>query len=120
MSMATNHATLTQCEAKPEHDESVLETLLFLQKSPGGTELVLDPANRASVDTARVTTLLSNNRRRVPMQMIPEPYIWNSRLTQPFRRLVNGTPTPLAPGKSGESRTKWYIVLIFMVQTGWT
>jgi len=54
MSMATNHATLTQCEAKPEHDESVLETLLFLQKSPGGTELVLDPANRASVDTARV------------------------------------------------------------------
>ena len=68
MSMATNHATLTQCEAKPEHDESVLETLLFLQKSPGGTELVLDPANRASVDTARVTTLLSNNRRRVPMQ----------------------------------------------------
>lgn len=51
MSMAAHHAALIQFEAKPENDHSVLETLLFLQKSPGGTEAVLDPVHRASVDT---------------------------------------------------------------------
>jgi len=53
MSMATNHAHLTQCaEAKPEEDESLLETLLFLSAPrASGTESVPNAVERAaSVD----------------------------------------------------------------------